>query len=88
MLDIHSYINYTISWYNCYMDKEEILLELHKLVNRAEGDGEQIFYLARELERINIFEAMREIMMQKQLVNDTVAEETIAWLWQTIAESY
>ena len=70
------------------MDKEEMLLELHKLVNRVGEDGEQIFYLAKDLERIHIFEAMREIMMQKQLVNDTVAEETIAWLWQTIAESY
>jgi len=70
------------------MDKEEILLELHNLINRIGTDGEQIFYLSSQLERFRIFEAMREIMMQKQKDNDSIAEETIAWLWQTIAESY
>jgi hypothetical protein len=70
------------------MDKEEILLELHNLINRIGTDGEQIFYLSSQLERFRIFEAMREIMMQKQKENDYVAEETISWLWQTIAESY
>jgi len=70
------------------MDKEEILLELHNLINRIGTDGEQIFYLSSQLERFRIFEAMRDIMMQKQKDNDSIAEETIAWLWQTIAESY
>lgn len=70
------------------MDKEEILLELHKLVNKIGNDGEQIFYLSSQLERIRIFEAMRDLMMKKQILNDTIAEETISWVWQTIAESY
>jgi hypothetical protein len=70
------------------MDKEEILLELHKLINKIGSDGEQVFYLSSQLERIKIFEAMREIMLQKQKDGDTIAEETISWVWQTIAESY
>jgi hypothetical protein len=70
------------------MDKEEILLELHKLINKIGSDGEQVFYLSGQLERIKIFEAMREIMLQKQKDGDTIAEETISWVWQTIAESY
>jgi hypothetical protein len=70
------------------MDKEEILLELHKLINKIGSDGEQVFYLSSQLERIKIFEAMRDIMLQKQKDGDTIAEETISWVWQTIAESY
>jgi len=70
------------------MDKEEILLELHKLINKIGSDGEQVFYLSSQLERIKIFEAMRDIMLQKQKDGDSIAEETISWVWQTIAESY
>ena len=70
------------------MDKEEILLELHKLINKIGSDGEQVFYLSSQLERIKIFEAMRDIMLQKQKDGDIIAEETISWVWQTIAESY
>jgi hypothetical protein len=70
------------------MDKEEILLELRKLINKIGSDGEQVFYLSSQLERIKIFEAMRDIMLQKQKDGDTIAEETISWVWQTIAESY
>jgi hypothetical protein len=70
------------------MDREEILLELHKLINKIGSDGEQIFYLSSQLERIRIFEAMRDIMLQKQKAGDAIAEETISWVWQTIAESY
>ena len=68
------------------MDQEEIQREIDYLINWLGPTGERLHELALASERIYLFEKLRNLITQKDLINDQVAVEVLSWAWQQLSE--
>ncbi len=63
------------------MDLEEILEYSSKLIARVGTDGEDLFSLGNQHQRIVFFGKLRELLQQKIDSGDEIATEVLAWAW-------
>lgn len=63
------------------MDIEEILEYSSRLIAKVGPEGEDIFALGSNYQRVEFFAKLRELMQQKMAANDDIAVEVLAWAW-------
>lgn len=68
------------------MEQEEILEYSAKLIDRLGPDAEDLFSLGCHYERIAIFSKLRDLIVDKEALNDNIASETLAWAWEKLSE--
>lgn len=64
---------------------EEILEYSSKLISQVGPEGEDIFSLGSNYQRVLFFNKLRELMQQKMATNDDIAVEVLAWAWIELA---
>ena len=67
------------------MDIEEILEYSSKLVSKVGSDGEELFSLGSQYQRVVFFAKLREMMQQKIDSGDEIATEVLSWAWIELA---
>jgi hypothetical protein len=67
------------------MDLEEILEYSSKLIARVGTDGEDLFSLGSQYQRVVFFGKLRELLQQKIDSGDEIATEVLAWAWIELA---
>lgn len=67
------------------MDQEELLREIEKIVNKLGTDAETLFDLAIAYERTYLLLKIRDLIIDKDKMNDQIAVDTLAWAWQEIS---
>lgn len=67
------------------MDLEEILEYSSKLISKVGPDGEDLFSLGSNYQRVVFFAKLRELLQQKIESGDEIATEVLAWAWIELA---
>lgn len=68
------------------MDQEEILYQAESLIKKTGSLGEDLFSLGVMYERAIIFDKLRMLLHQKDLLNDEVAVNVLNWAYLLLSD--
>jgi len=69
------------------MDQEEILYQVESLIKKTGRLGEDLFSLGILYERTAIFDKLRLLLQQKNLMNDQIAVDVLNWAYLLLSET-
>lgn len=67
------------------MDHEEIIQYCAKIIEKVGPDGEELFGLGVQYEKIFLFEKLRNIIQEKDSAGDELAVQMLVWIWDQLA---
>jgi hypothetical protein len=70
---------------------DDYLDELHKdierVIDKMSGAAHDLVLMGAEVERIEFFEHLRELIAEKDLAGDQIAVEVLSWAYEKLADS-
>jgi hypothetical protein len=64
---------------------EEVEARVDELYQKSEDLNAELYTLGAVSERMEIFAHLRELISEKEAVNDTVAAEVLGWAYERLA---
>ena len=67
------------------MDQEEILQDALRIIESVGHNGEYLFSLGSQYEKIFIFSKLRDLIVEKDMLGDQIAVEMLCWTYDQLS---
>jgi hypothetical protein len=71
---------------NDYWD--ELNSDVERVITKINGSAHDLVLMGAEIQRLEMFDKFRGLMMEKESANDTIAVEVLSWAYEKLADNF
>lgn len=65
---------------------DELKHDIERLLAKINQSAHDLYLIGSEMQRIEFFEILRRLMLEKEMDNDQIAVEVLSWAYERLSE--